>query len=82
MLKVSALTWNHWRSINVSPGLLTFHVLAVFRDAVHYEERYFDDRSPYRADDGSLNRDKPGVAFVGAPRPEYEEAWANLMACK
>ncbi|KAK4443533.1 hypothetical protein QBC34DRAFT_310847 [Podospora aff. communis PSN243] len=51
----------------------------VFRHAIRLEERPFNVRSIYRTD-GRLNGNKSNVAFSGPPRPELEEAWAEILA--
>src|SRR5690242_15450288 len=60
---------------------LTLVSLAIFRDSIQFEDRYFNVRSIYTSN-GSLNTKKSNVAFSGPPRPELEEAWTEILACQ
>ncbi|EAQ86244.1 hypothetical protein CHGG_07497 [Chaetomium globosum CBS 148.51] len=61
-------------------GTLGSHSAAsIFRDAIQFEDRYFNVRSIYTSN-GSVNTRKSDVAFSGPPRLELEEAWAKILA--
>ncbi|KAH6641165.1 hypothetical protein F5144DRAFT_527393 [Chaetomium tenue] len=61
-------------------GSLGSHsVASIFRDAIQFEDRYFNVRSIYTSN-GSVNTRKSDVAFSGPPRLELEEAWAKILA--
>ncbi|KAI0149864.1 hypothetical protein F4776DRAFT_672049 [Hypoxylon sp. NC0597] len=56
----------------------SLHPRSIFRDSIRIEDRYFNVRSVYSFD-GTLNRNKSNVKFSGPPRPELEEAWAEIQ---
>ncbi|KAK8013578.1 hypothetical protein PG991_009171 [Apiospora marii] len=56
------------------------HAQMVFQSVIVYEKRPFDAATTFQPGNEGLNHNKPGIEFVGPPRPELEEAWGNLMA--
>ncbi|KAL2206787.1 hypothetical protein CC79DRAFT_1370189 [Sarocladium strictum] len=55
------------------------HSQTPFRDAIKFKETPWDVLSAIRSD-GTLNTRKKTVNLNGPPRPEYDQAWEELMA--
>ncbi|OTA92520.1 hypothetical protein M434DRAFT_387171 [Hypoxylon sp. CO27-5] len=58
--------------------LNSLHSRSIFRDSIQIEDRYFNVRSVYHFN-GTLNGEKSNIKFSGPPRPELEEAWAEIQ---